>query len=194
MDTAQVRHHHSGIREFGGLAATTASAGSSHAFTHASVESTAQYWKPVWITLEPHFRLHLAQARSNKAPKGRKSDFRDAVRIVKRLLADDLTLSFVPDAEQRRWRLLTRTHQQFTRDRVRLQNQVEGLLEEGQIKLSSVISDLLGVSGYGTYASVSDPAGVSQRRERFGEAGGSGRSRLTPQPSGSNGSPAWKPA
>jgi transposase len=57
------------------------------------MESTAQYWKPVWIALEPHFRLHLAQARSNKAPKGRKSDFRDAVRIVKRLLADDLTLS-----------------------------------------------------------------------------------------------------
>jgi transposase len=113
-----------------------------------AMESTAQYWKPVWITLEAHFRLHLAQARSNKAPKGRKSDFRDAVRIVKRLQADDLTLSFVPDAEQRRWRLLTRTHQQFTRDRVRLQNQMEGLLEEGQIKLSSVISDLLGVSGY----------------------------------------------
>lgn len=112
------------------------------------MESTAQYWKPIWIALEPHFRLHLAQARSNKAPKGRKSDFRDAVRIVKRLLADDLTLSYVPDAEQRRWRLLTRSRQQLTRDRVRLQNQIEGLLEEGQIKLSSVISDLLGVSGY----------------------------------------------
>lgn len=113
-----------------------------------AMESTAQYWKPVWIALEPHFRLHLAQARSNKAPKGRKSDFKDAVRIVKLLLADDLTLSYVPDAEQRRWRLLTRSRQQLTRDRVRLQNQIEGLLEEGQIKLSSVVSDLLGVSGY----------------------------------------------
>ena len=122
-----------------------------HQVQEVAMESTAQYWKPVWITLEAHFRLHLAQARSNKAPKGRKSDFRDAVRIVKRLLADDLTLSYVPDAEQRRWRLLTRMRQQLSRDRVRLQNQIEGLLEEGQIKLSSVVSDLLGVSGYRIY-------------------------------------------
>jgi len=49
-----------------------------HKVSQAAMESTAQYWKPVWIALEPHFRLHLAQARSNQAPKGRKSDFRDA--------------------------------------------------------------------------------------------------------------------
>jgi len=61
-----------------------------------AMESTAQYWKPVWLALEGHFQLHLAQARSNSGPKGRKTDFRDAVRIVKRLLADDLTLSYVP--------------------------------------------------------------------------------------------------
>lgn len=40
------------------------------------MESTAQYWKPVWLELEPHFRMHLAQAKSNRAPRGRKSDFR----------------------------------------------------------------------------------------------------------------------
>lgn len=67
---------------------------------------------------------------------------------MKRLLADDLTLSYVPDAEQRRWRLLIRGRQQLRRDRVRLQSQLEGLLEEAQIKLSSVVSDLLGASGY----------------------------------------------
>jgi len=112
------------------------------------MESTAQYWRPVWLDLEPHFaKLHLAQAQSNRAPKGRKNDFRDAKRLARRLLAGELMLSFVPDAEQRTWRTLTRSKQQLVRDRVRLQNQVEALLEEMRIKLSGVISDLFGVSG-----------------------------------------------
>jgi transposase len=112
------------------------------------MESTAQYWKPVWLDLEPHVpKLHLAQAQSNRAPKGRKNDFRDAKRLARRLLAGELMLSFVPDAEQRMWRTLTRSKHQLVRDRVRLQNQVEALLEEMRIKLSGVISDLLGVSG-----------------------------------------------
>jgi transposase len=112
------------------------------------MESTAQYWKPVWLDLEPHFgKLHLAQAHSNRAPKGRKNDFRDAKRLTRRLLAGELILSFVPDPEQRAWRTITRGKHQLVRDRVRLQNQLEALLEEARIKLSSVISDLLGVSG-----------------------------------------------
>jgi transposase len=115
--------------------------------SEVAMESTAQYWRPVWIALEGQFQLHLAQARSTTGPRGRKSDFADATRIVKRLLSSDLTLSYVPDAEQRRWRLLTRGRQQLIRDRVRLQSQLEGLLEEAQIKLSSVISNLLGSSG-----------------------------------------------
>ena len=112
------------------------------------MESTAQYWKPVWLDLEPHFaKLHLAQAHSNRAPKGRKNDFGDAKRLGRRLLAGELLLSFVPAPEQRTWRTLTRGKQQLIRDRVQLQNQLEALLEEMRIKLSSVISDLLGVSG-----------------------------------------------
>ena len=113
----------------------------------ATMESTAQYWKPVWMALEGACRLHLAQARSNRGPRGRKTDSRDAKRLVSRLLSGDLVLSFVPDAEQRGWRTLTRTKHQLTRDRVRLQSQLESLLEECQIKLSSLVSDLLGVSG-----------------------------------------------
>jgi transposase len=112
-----------------------------------SMESTAQYWKPVWLGLEGQCRLHLAQARSNRGPRGRKTDFRDAKRVVSRLLSGDLILSFVPEAEQRCWRTLTRTKYQLTRDKVRLQSQLESLLEECQVKLSSVISDLLGASG-----------------------------------------------
>jgi transposase len=113
----------------------------------AVMESTAQYWRSVWLELEPHMRLHLAQAFSNRAPRGRKHDFKDAERLVRRLMADELILSFVPHGEQRIWRSMTRMKLQLTRDRVRLQNQIECLLEEMRIKLSIVVSNLLGASG-----------------------------------------------
>jgi|SRR5215471_1686398 len=112
------------------------------------MESTAQYWKPVWYELEPHMRVQLAQAHSNRAPRGRKHDFKDAERLVRRLVAQELILSFVPTGEQRTWRTMTRMKVQLTEEASRIQNQLESLLEEMRIKLSSVISDLLGVSGY----------------------------------------------
>jgi transposase len=90
--------------------------------------------------------LHLAQALSNRGRRGRKRDFPDAERLVKRLVAQELTLSFVPDAEQRLWRTVTRKKYQLRCDRIRLQNQLESLLEEAHIKLSSLVSDLLGLS------------------------------------------------
>src|SRR5215469_4017538 len=80
------------------------------------MESTALYWKPVWGALERYWQpicqkregavptsgiLHRAQAQSNRGPRGRKKDFGDAERLVKRLVADELKLSFVPDREQR---------------------------------------------------------------------------------------------
>jgi transposase len=113
----------------------------------AVMESTAQYWRSVWLELEPCMGLHLAQAFSNRAPRGRKHDFKDAERLVRRLIANELILSFVPDGEQRTWRSMTRMKVQLTRDRVRLQNQMECLLEEMRIKLSIVVSHLLGASG-----------------------------------------------
>ena len=82
------------------------------------MESTAQYWKPIWLDLEPHFgHLHLAQAHSNRAPKGRKHDFADAQRLTRRLIAGELILSFVPGSEQRGWRTITRAKVQLVRDR-----------------------------------------------------------------------------
>ena len=111
------------------------------------MESTAQYWKPVWMALEPHLKLHLAQAQSNRAPRGRKNDFRDAERLLRRFVSDELILSLVPNPQQRNWRTMTRMKSQLIRDRVRLHNQIESLLEQMRIKLSSVVSDLLGVSG-----------------------------------------------
>ncbi len=125
------------------------------------MESTARYWIPVWGALERHWRpgcrkregagqmsgtLHLAQALSNRGRRGRKKDFRDAERLVKRLISQELILSFVPDTEQRLWRSVTRTKYQLRRNKVRLQNQLEALLEEAHIKLSSLVSDLLGAS------------------------------------------------
>ena len=113
----------------------------------AVMESTAQYWKPLWRELEPHMKLHLAQAQSNKAPQGRKSDLADAKRLVRRFAAGELMLSFIPEPEQRAWRMVTRGRLQLIRERVQLHNQIESLLEEGRIKLSSVITDVLGASG-----------------------------------------------
>jgi transposase len=125
------------------------------------MESTAQYWKPVWAVLERYWKplrekregarrrsgaLHLAQAQSNRGRRGRKRDFADAERLLKRLVARELVLSFVPDVEQRLWRTVTRKKYQLRRARVRLQNQLEALLEEAHIKLSSLVSDLLGAS------------------------------------------------
>ena len=89
---------------------------------------------------------YLALALSNRGRRGPKKDFRDAERLVKRLVAHELTLSFVPDVEQRLWRTVVRTKYQLTRNRVQLQNRLEALLEEAHIKLSSLVSDLLGAS------------------------------------------------
>jgi transposase len=120
------------------------------------MESTAQYWKPVWQELEGQCHLELAQAQSNRGPKGRKSDFRDAERLVRRYVADELILSFVPNPEQRLWRTQSRTRQRWMRDKSRLQNRLEGLLEEMRIKLSSVVSDLLGVSAKRMLRAIAD--------------------------------------
>jgi transposase len=100
--------------------------------------------------------LHLAQAQSNRGRRGRKKDFPDAERLVKRLVARELTLSFVPDGEQRLWRTVMRRKYQLTRDRVRLQNQLESLLEESHIKLSSFVSDLLGASARRMLKAIAD--------------------------------------
>jgi transposase len=144
------------------------------------MESTAQYWRPVWDALERQWQptrrrraeagpisgaLHLAQAQSNNGPRGRKKDFPDAERLVKRLVAHELTLSFVPDVAQRLWRTVTRRKYQSTCNRVQLRNRLECLLEEAHIKVSSLVSDLLGLSGRRMLRAVAageaDPATVA---------------------------------
>ncbi len=156
------------------------------------MESTAQYWRPVWEALErswaPQCRarpgagaqsgnLHLAQAKSNRGARGRKRDFPDAERLVKRLVAQELTLSFVPEPEQRLWRTVMRRKYQFTRNRVQLQNRLESLLEEAHLKLSSLVSDLLGLSARRMLQALADgetePARLAELADR--------RLRATPE-------------
>ncbi len=125
------------------------------------MESTAQYWQPLWSMLEQHWQpqrreregagkqagsLHLAQAQSNRGRRGRKNDFGDAERLVKRLVSQELILSFVPSAEQRLWRTFTRRRTQLMQSRSRLQCHMESLLEQAHVKLASLASDLFGVS------------------------------------------------
>jgi transposase len=136
------------------------------------MESTALR-RPVWEVLERDWQLvrrsrpdaaptagalHLAQAQSNLGPRGRKQDFPDAERLVKRLVAHELTLSFVPDVTQRLWRTVTRRKFQLTCNRVQLRNRLEGLLEEMHVKVSSLVSDLLGLSARRMLRAVGDGA------------------------------------
>jgi transposase len=112
------------------------------------MESTAQYWRPVWYGLEPHFGLHLCHPLKVRAPRGRKRDFRDAQRLADRWHSGDLEDSFIPGAEQRSWRWLTRTRVQLHRLIGVVRNRVDGLLEQGGIKLTAVATDPFGVSGW----------------------------------------------
>ena len=149
------------------------------------MESTAQYWRPVWAALERTWRrqrreregagpmsvaLHLAQAQSNRGPAGRKKDFPYAEQLVKRLVAQELTLSFVPDDEQRLWRTVMRRKYQLTQNRVQLQNRLECLLEEAQIKLSILVSDLLGLSARAHVASAGRWRNQPRQPGRFGRS------------------------
>jgi transposase len=156
------------------------------------MESTAQYWKPVWGALERFWTpvaqqradappragtLHLAQAQSNSARPGRKKDFPDAERLVRRLVADELVLNFVPTPEQRLWRTLTRTKYQLTRTRVQLQNRLEALLEQAHLKLSSLVSDLLGLSARRMLQALADGATDPEAVAALADA----RLRATPE-------------
>jgi transposase len=139
------------------------------------MESTAQYWRPVWYGLEGHFRLHLTHPLKTRAPQGRKRDFRDARRLADRWLSGDLEESFIPDAEQRQWRWLTRSRVQLRRLIVLARNRVEGLLEQGGIKLTSVVTDTFGVSGWAMLERISK--GESDPEALAGEARGALRKK-----------------
>ncbi|MEX2426153.1 MAG: IS110 family transposase [Thermomicrobiaceae bacterium] len=114
--------------------------------THVAMESTGVYWKPVWNLLEEAFELLLVNAQHIKAVPGRKSDVKDCEWIADLLRHGLLRPSFVPALPQRELRDLTRYRSALVRDRTREINRLQKTLESCNIKLTSVVSQVTGVS------------------------------------------------
>jgi transposase len=115
--------------------------------THVAMESTGEYWKPVYNILENNFELLLINAQHIKAVPGRKTDVNDAEWIADLLRHGLLRASFVPPLGQRELRELTRYRSTFVRERATLVTRVQKVLESANIKLASVATDVMGVSG-----------------------------------------------
>ena len=114
---------------------------------HVAMESTGPYWKPLWNVLEGHVGLTLVNPAHMKAVPGRKTDVKDAEWIADLLRHGLLTASYVPDRAQRELRELVRYRRSLVDERAREVNRVQKVLEGANIKLGSVASDVLGVSG-----------------------------------------------
>ena len=115
--------------------------------THVAMEATGVYWKPVWHILEGQFTLILANAAHIRNVPGRKSDVNDATWIADLLAHGLIRASFVPPQPIQELRDLTRTRTELTREVVRHTQRIQAVLEEANIKLASVISDIMGGSG-----------------------------------------------
>lgn len=115
--------------------------------THVAMESTGEYWKPVYHLLEGTYTVLLVHAAHGKNVPGRKTDKADARWLAKWLRYGLLQASFMPPAGQRDLRDLTRYRTKLVQERSREVNRVQGVLERANIKLASVASDVMGVSG-----------------------------------------------
>jgi transposase len=123
---------------------------------HVAMEATGVYWKPVWHVLEGHFVLVLANAAHVKNVPGRKTDVNDAMWLADLLAHGLIRASFVPPAPVQELRTLTRTRKQFVRERGSHAQRIEKILEDANLKLSSVISDVLGKSGRAVLKAIID--------------------------------------
>ena len=115
--------------------------------SHVAMESTGVYWKPVWNLLESRFALLLVNARHMKNVPGRKTDVLDCQWIAQLLQHGLLRSSLVPDRLIRAARDLTRHRSQLMGEKARLANRIQKILEDANIKLAAVASDILGKSG-----------------------------------------------
>lgn len=118
-----------------------------HGCTHAVMESTGVYWKPVWHVLEGSIELVLAQASEVKNLPGRKSDVSDAQWLSDLMAHGLVRASFVPPEPIQELRALTRTRKQLVREVGQHAQRVQKVLEDANVKLASVLSNVLGVSG-----------------------------------------------
>lgn len=115
--------------------------------TDAVMESTGIYWKPVWNILENHFRLVLVNAKHVKNVPGRKTDVKDAEWLAKLLRSGLIEGSFVPPEDIQDLRDLTRYRKKLVNNRTAEQNRIHKILQDANIKLTSVLSDIFGQSG-----------------------------------------------
>lgn len=115
--------------------------------SHVAMESTGVYWKPIWNLLEGLFELLLVNAEHIKAVPGRKTDVKDSQWIAELLQHGLLKPSLVPERPVRQLRDLTRQRVQLIRQKVQVANRIQKTLEDANIKLGSVATDVLGVSG-----------------------------------------------
>jgi transposase len=139
----EVRSFGTSTRELQALADWLASKGC----THVVMESTGVYWKPVWHVLEGRFELVLANAMHVRNMPGRKSDVNDATWLADLLAHALIRPSFVPPAPVQEMRDLTRTRKQLVREIARHTLRLQKTLEDANVKLTSVVSDVLGASG-----------------------------------------------
>jgi len=115
--------------------------------THVAMESTGVFWKPIYNILEGRFTMLLVNARHLKQVPGRKSDVRDCQWIAQLLQYGLLKASFIPPRSQRELRDLTRHRTQLVEEKARAANRIHKVLQDTNIKLSSVATDVLGASG-----------------------------------------------
>ena len=115
--------------------------------THVAMESTGVYWKPIYNLLEGHLELLVINAHHIKAVPGRKTDVKDAEWIAELLQHGLLKASFIPPQSQRDWRDLTRYRTSLVQERARIVNRLQKVLEDANLKLAGVATDVMGKSG-----------------------------------------------
>ena len=134
--------------------------------THVAMESTGVYWKPVYNILEGEFEVLVVNAKHIKFVPGRKSDVKDAQWIAELLQHGLLKASFIPELPQRELRELVRYRTHLIQERTREVNRVQKVLEDANIKLASVATDVMGVSGRSMLQAIiagqDDPAALAE--------------------------------
>ena len=134
--------------------------------THIAMESTSSYWRPVYNLLEGQFELLVANAYHIKTVPGRKTDVKDAEWMADLLRHGLLRASFIPAPAQRHLRDLTRYRTHLVEQRARLTNRLQAVLEDANVKLASVVTDIRGASARAILeallAGETDPAALAE--------------------------------
>jgi transposase len=140
-----------------------------HDCTHAAMEATGVYWKPVWHVLEGHVALVLANAMHVRNVPGRKTDVNDATWLADLHAHGLIRASFVPDAPIQELRDLTRTRKQLVREAARYTLRIQKTLEDANLKITGLITDVMGASGRSIVQALidgeTDPEKLAQRAQ-----------------------------